>query len=109
MLPRSSEAVVESSKVRDYLLSSSDPIGRFKAVVFFGLGYKLGNWTRLRDDLRAHAASPQVELDGAGAFGQKYVVIGPLLGPSGKTISLRTVWIISDVTSAPRLVTAYPE
>ena len=109
MLPRSSEATVESAKVRDYLLSTSHPLGRFKAAVFFGLGYTPDDWPRLRDDLKSHAASPNVELDGAGAFGQKYVVTGPLTGPSGKTISLRTIWIISDATSAPRLVTAYPE
>ena len=82
MLPRSSEATVESAKVRDYLLSTSHPLGRFKAAVFFGLGYTPDDWPRLRDDLKSHAASSNVELDGAGAFGQKYVVTGPLTGPS---------------------------
>lgn len=109
MLPRSSEAVVESAKVRDYLLSSSHPVGRFKAAVFAKLGYTLEDWTRLRDDLKAHANSEKVVRDGTGDYGVKYVVTGPLTGPSGKTVSLCSVWLVSDAVSAPRLVTAYPE
>src|SRR6266513_208368 len=55
MLPYADSAVVEPSKVRDYLLSASHPIGRFKATVFFALGYTPENWQRLRDDLLALA------------------------------------------------------
>lgn len=33
-LPNAEQAVVEPAKVRDYLLSSAHPVGRFKAVVF---------------------------------------------------------------------------
>lgn len=51
MLPYADRAVVEPSKVRDYLLSASHPIGRFKAAVFFALGYAPESWQRLRDDL----------------------------------------------------------
>src|SRR5437660_12754475 len=60
MLPYADSAVVEPSKVRDYLLSASHPIGRFKATVFFALGYTPENWQRLRDDLLALARTGNV-------------------------------------------------
>jgi hypothetical protein len=56
MLPNASLAVVEPGKVRDYLLSSTHPVGRFKSVVFIALGYTQQDWAQLRDDLLSHAA-----------------------------------------------------
>ena len=51
MLPNPERAFVAPNKVRDYLLSPSHPVGRFKATVFVALGYTQENWERLRDDL----------------------------------------------------------
>ena len=62
MLPNASQAVVDPSKVRDYLLSSSHPIGRFKSVVSLALGYTRSEWVRLRDDLLTVALSGTAEL-----------------------------------------------
>jgi hypothetical protein len=39
-LPKPQGAVVDVEKVRDYLLSSTHPIGRLKAAFFTGLGYR---------------------------------------------------------------------
>jgi hypothetical protein len=57
MLPNAKRALVAPNKVRDYLLSPSHPVGRFKAAVFAALGYTQENWERLRDDLLAIASS----------------------------------------------------
>ena len=51
MLPNADLAYMEPSKVRDYLLSPSQAVGRFKSVVFTSLGYTRENWPLLRDDL----------------------------------------------------------
>jgi len=56
-LPRASLATVEAAKVRDYLLSASHPIGRFKAAFFAGLGYDAADWRRLEADLLRLARS----------------------------------------------------
>ena len=53
VLPNAARAFVEPSKVRDYLLSLSHPVGRFKAAVFSALGYHYEHWEVLRDDLLA--------------------------------------------------------
>jgi hypothetical protein len=109
MLPNASLAVVESSKVRDYLLSSTHPVGRFKSVVFFALGYTQQDWMRLRDDLRSHAAIGEALAGEPGTYGRKYIVSGTLTGPNGRTSRFRTVWLLETEVSAPRFLTAYPE
>jgi hypothetical protein len=109
MLPNASVAIVEPSKVRDYLLSSTHPVGRFKSVVFFALGYTQQNWTRLRDDLLSHAATGEALPGEPGPYGRKYAVSGTLTGPNGRTSRLRAIWLLETEASAPRLVTAYPE
>ena len=53
MLPNSERAIVEPSKVRDYLLSPAHPVGRFKAAVFAALGYTHEQWETLQSDLLA--------------------------------------------------------
>ena len=109
MLPNAATAVIESSKVRDYLLSPNHPVGRFKAVVFTALGYSQEDWPRLREDLLRHGRSGQARLAEATAYGQKYLVSATLTGPNGRTGRFVSVWLVEPESSAPRFLTAYPE
>ena len=109
MLPNASEAIIEPSKVRDYLLSPSHPIGRFKATVFNALGYKQQDWETLRDDLLAIAHAGEAVPGTPGMYGLKYEVSGKLTGPNGRVGSFKTVWLLMSETSVPRFVTAFPE
>jgi hypothetical protein len=43
LLPNADRAIVDDAKVREYLLSPSHPIGRFKSVFFAGLGFSTQN------------------------------------------------------------------
>lgn len=61
-LPAAERAGIEPAKIRDYLLSTSHPVGRFKAPFFASLGYTSTNWRRLEEDLRALAVSGDAEL-----------------------------------------------
>jgi hypothetical protein len=100
--------LVEPAKVRDYLLSPSHPIGRFKGAFFRSMGYSGAEWQRLERDLRSLAASSDAVPSEATPYGQKYEVRGILQGPSGRAAALVTVWIVLTGEDAPRLVTAYP-
>lgn len=42
------------------------------------------------------------------AFGRKYVGIGEVIGPSGRRVRVRTVWVVLQQGEPPVLVTAYP-
>ena len=52
-LPNASLAIIDSAKLRDYLLSPAHPVGRFKAPFFAALGYAQEQWQQLEADLRA--------------------------------------------------------
>ena len=106
-LPNVERAVVESAKIRDYLLSESHPVGRFKSPVFRALGYSAVAWETLADDLRRHAMENEAVATEANAYGQKYEVHGTLNGPSGEILVL-AVWIVLNDEDFPRFVTAYP-
>ena len=109
MLPNASQAVVDPSKVRDYLLSSSHPIGRFKAAVFLALGYTQQNWTTLRNDLLLVAHTGEALPAEPSTYGQKYQVSAMLAGPNGRGRRFKTIWLVESDASAPKFLTAYPE
>jgi hypothetical protein len=105
-LPSADRAVVDTAKVRDYLLSTEHPVGRFKAAVFGAAGYRQDNWHLLRGDLLATAFlddSIQTET----AFGQKFEVRAILRG-ARRDLAVTVVWLIRRGENFPRLVTAYP-
>ena len=103
------QALIDASKVRDYLLSPSHPIGRFKARFFAALGYAQQDWPLLSEDLLRIARSGQAALGQPSSFGQKYEVSGTLIGPNGRKARVTTVWVVRPEEEAPRFVTAFPE
>jgi hypothetical protein len=107
-LPNAEHAIVDETKVRDYLLSSEHPVGRFKARVFRAAGYERDNWQRLRDDLLALARSVDVTLTATDEFGRRFVGTGALTAPNGSPLPVTAVWLIPSGADSPRLITAYP-
>ena len=75
-LPAAERAVIARAKIRDYLLSTSHPVGHFKAPFFASLGYTNSNWRRLEEDFRALAVSGDAEFGKASALAKstKFVV-----------------------------------
>jgi hypothetical protein len=108
VLPNAEHAVIDPAKLREYLLSPTHPVGRFKAAFFSALGYEAAAWQRLESDLRSqHLSQPARELE-ATPYGRKFVVRGSLEGPSGKAELVTSVWIVLAAEDFPRIVTAYP-
>lgn len=94
--------------MRDYLLSTSHPVGRHKAVVFFALGYTPDDWPRLQADLLAMAHSYPASPGQPSSYGQKFEVHGTLSGPNGRRAAVTAVWLLKTGDRHPRFVTAYP-
>jgi len=107
-LPFSDRAVVDPEKIRDYLLSATHPVGRFKAAFFAVLGYTDENWPELQRDLQTIAQTGEAVQGKFSRFGNKFEVPAILTGPSGRSASVLTVWIIRHGEQTPRLVTATP-
>jgi hypothetical protein len=99
---------VADEKVRDYLLSSSHPVGRFKAVFFSALGFSADRWELLRDALVDIATTGNAVPGQASAFGQKFEIRATLRGPSGRSAGVVTVWMIPNGQDFPHFVTAHP-
>ena len=107
-LPNAEQATVDEAKLRDYLLSASHPVGRFKAAYFSRLGFRAENWTELRDRLLALAREGEAELVGSTEYGDKYLIHGTLTSQRGDSSEVSTIWIVSREDDKPRLVTVYP-
>jgi hypothetical protein len=107
-LPFAEHAVVNAAKVRDYLLSSGHPVGRFKARVFAAIGYHQNDWPLLQRDLLALATTLDVQLTESTEHGQRFVGTGSLIGPNGSLLPVTTVWIIRSGEAGPRFITAFP-
>jgi hypothetical protein len=125
-LPRAAGAVIAAEKLRDYILSPAHPIGRFKAAFFAQLGYAQADWQRLAADLRSqHLPLAAQEMDAPPfgrnlpsdgtslrtepRFGRKYRIRGPLTGPTGRTATLVSIWMVRTGEEAAHLVTVCPE
>lgn len=107
-LPGSDRAVIEPAKIRDYLLSSAHPVGRFKATFFRSLGYMPADFERLEADLRELAESAEAVAGKESKYGRKYEVRGIINRSLGKQAHVVTVWIIKAGEDFPRFVTAFP-
>lgn len=102
------DAHIDERKIVEYLLARAHPVGGAKATFFMSLGYRIGEWTRLRDDL-IHIAENGEAIDiSATAYGVKIIVDGSVKSPCGRMVALRTIWISDGPDAVPRLVTAYP-
>lgn len=107
-LPNAEHAIIDRRKLRDYLLSRSHPIGRFKASFFARAGFGPADCEALASQLRALAMRGRSEPGESNEYGQKYLVSGTLTGPEGVRIEVTSVWIVPAGSDTPRLVTVYP-
>ena len=106
-MPNAEAAEVADEKIVGYLLAEDHPGGRSKARFLKSLGFGEDEPQLLRDALLRIARDGQVVDELRSRFGTKHVVDGYLQGPGGSAW-VRTVWIVDQGTTAPRLVTAYP-
>ena len=107
-VPGRDNGIIPVEKIRDYLLSSNHPIGKFKAKFFHGLGYSRENWEALAMDIKSILEQGDVTKIDNTDYGKKYIVEGQLKSPTGSTRNVVTVWFVKNGGKAPRLVTVYP-
>lgn len=107
-LPYSEKAYVPVSKLRDYLLSETHPVGKSKAKILRAAGFNETNVGFLKQGLLTIAHSGKVVDVISSLHGVKYVIDGLLKAPDGSAIKMRTIWITEKGQVRPRFVTAYP-
>lgn len=107
-LPNREKAFVPKAKIVDYLLSESHPVGGSKAKFFRAFGFNESNTDLLEQGLLSLAANVEVKQVKEAERGTKYVLVGEVQTPIGRTITIATVWMVELNQSNPRFVTAYP-
>ena len=107
-LPNQKNAFVSLSKISEYLVSETHPVGKWKAKIFRSHGYNEKNIDSLRDGLLSIANKEEVKDIINSGYGIKYIIDGTLKTPNGKELTVKTVWIIDAGREIPRFVTAYP-
>jgi len=107
-LPNANGAVVAQAKIRDYLLNPAHPDNGGKAAFFISLGFDREGAAVLADSFKELARHADVSAKLDSPHGQKYVLDGCLGSPSGRSATIRTIWIVDRGEDIPRLVTAYP-
>lgn len=106
-LPNIDSAIIEPEKLREYLLSSSHPVGRYKSDFFQVLGFTNENWEDLEMEIRDILRNDAQEKEET-YYGKKYEIRGTISGPMGRRAEIVTAWIILKEEEIPRFVTAYP-
>lgn len=106
-LPQAEAVRIDAQKVRDYLLSQTHPVGRFKARVFAAIGFDENTADAFLAEVRRIAAAGDVVAVEDFEYGRKYTVPGELTGSAGR-LQVLTVWIQEPGRADVRLVTVRP-
>ncbi|HEY9175688.1 MAG TPA: hypothetical protein VI136_25705 [Verrucomicrobiae bacterium] len=107
-LPNAERAVVTEEKVVEYLLNPAHPDNGGKAAFYTDLGFRRDDWTALAAALQRLAQAAEVNCQAQSPHGGKYVVVGRIESPEGRSALVRSVWIVDKGVDVARLVTAYP-
>ena len=107
-LPNVEQAITPPEKFTTYLLDTTHPKGRGKALFFLHFGFTASEWQVLARAFITHAQQHEVVRVVPTLFGVRYIVEGSLETPSGRRPIVRVVWFVRNDEVSPRLVTAYP-
>ena len=105
-LPNGERAIVDMRKLREYCLNPRHPRGRHKARVFASVGIRQADAEELRAALLGAAVSSETERGFATPYGQRYVVDFEF-PRKGKTIRIRSTWMVRTEENLPRLTSCY--
>jgi hypothetical protein len=105
-LPNGERAIVDERKLRAYCLNPQHPRGRNKARVFASVEIRQADAEELRTALLRAASNAEAQLGVANPYGQRYIVDFDLAGP-GRTVRIRSSWIVRIGEDLPRLTSCY--
>lgn len=107
-LPNGNNARISKEKLIDYILSETHPVGSAKAKFFRALGFNERNTGQLAKSLLHIAKNNGVKNVKESVYGINYLIEGKIKTPSGKVVTITTVWFVQKEQDRPSFVTAYP-
>ncbi len=101
------DSLIAGDKLTRYLLVSQ--AHGDKSVFLAQVGYTLGNADDLLRDLRLQILSLDAQPLETNQFGEYYEIRGPLTGPNGGTLAVRTIWMTEHLSGITKFVTLIPD
>jgi len=108
-IPNRDRAIIESSKLTEYLLNPDHKRGGTKAKLLIQCGYSQEKYQQLETDIRAYHLSEDIDIVKETAYGTRYEISAYLSTPVGRQRLVRTIWQIDKGTDFPRLITLIPD
>ena len=105
-LPNGDRAIVDHRKLQEYCLNTARPRGRNKARVFASVGIRQADAQVLREALLEAARNADARPGIANPYGQRYIVDFDLVC-KGRTVRVRSAWILRIGEDLPRLTSCY--
>ena len=107
-IPNVESATINPKKLTNYALNPNHPVGGNKAKVFeSALGYNQSNAGDLMRQIYEKLPGSEARLGKLDQYGQRYTVDILIMGPNGKTVTVRTGWITKTGSDIPELTTLY--
>jgi hypothetical protein len=104
IIPNTATIAVE--KIRDYLLvplEEDDKSGYLSLA-----GYTREDYWELLRDIREQLLPGEAEFQERNEYGEYYMLEGRLIGPNGRTLGVRTIWLC-EINGAIRFLTLFPD
>ncbi|MDO8365304.1 MAG: hypothetical protein Q7T20_00815 [Saprospiraceae bacterium] len=101
------DIIIAREKLTNYLLqwrTVSD-----KSRYLAKAGYTSENWETLQQDIIEQILPHDAEWQEEDEYGVFYVINGTLVGPNGKSLFVKTIWIKEHFTQKTRFVTLFPQ
>lgn len=101
--------VVGKRKLVEYILNNAHQEGATKAKYLAEIGYTTDTWRALRKVLLDLFARGNLRGKTVSEYGVKYEISGRIVGPSGSSRRVKTIWIVRHNERTMRFVTLIPE
>lgn len=100
------DAFIAPEKIRNYLLVVRKKGDKSKWLA--SAGYHQLNWRVLERDLLKLLETSTLFQAKKDQYGIRFEMDGILIGPNGKALSVRSVWLTEHETRRTKFITAFP-
>ena len=103
-LPENS--LIAPEKITHYLLKWQPDNDKSQFLKY--AGYTLENWERLAEDIRGQLKE-DAELSRKTPYGDLFRIRGELIGPTGISLRIVTIWMTERKSGQTKFITLFPD
>lgn len=101
----SRHTVIAPKKMWGYLLTFGEEADKSGFLAL--LGYTENDAERLAADIRQQLLPCDASPAGETAYGRKFVIEGRLRGPNGRSLPVKSIWMMEKATGRTKFITLY--